>query len=168
MANLDYHVYMQKVDVFNESGTAVTQPVYDLELHWRGLLYQKCEGLNDKGKKTSAYTEEYADSDNLRHWESETLAREASEIMLTLFFVGNNKQALYDSFYDYIKQGHFYYVDDQRNKLAYVTLMDAIKLSEEKFVGGTTYYKAEIKFQNLWGECHDGTSYVSSIRNIAQ
>lgn len=161
--DLDYHIYIQKVD------TDTTEPVYDLERHFRTttgeLKYRKCEGLNKKGKKKSVYTESYADSDKLRIWESDDLTREATTITLDLLFVGEDKQRVYDTFYEYIKKGNFLYTDDVRYKLAYITLIDALEPSEEKFVGSTTYYEAQFKFQNLWGGCKDGRQYINNLRN---
>ena len=161
--DLDYHIYIQKVD------TVGVQPVYDLERHFRTatseLKYRKCEGLNKKGKKKSVYTESYADSDKLRIWEDTDLTREATTITLDLLFVGEDKQRMYDTFYEYIKQGNFLYTDDVRYKLAYITLIDALEPSEEKFMGSTPYYEAQFKFQNLWGGCKDGRQYINNLRN---
>lgn len=155
MADIDYKVYIQRID------TAPKGTIYDLESHWPAIRYKQCKGLNDKGKKKSVYTESYADSDELRVWEGQTLAREATTIELTLYFMGDSKQASYDSFYDYVKQGVFYYADTVRKKLAKMMLTDAVKLDEEQFTqGSTSYYKAKFTFQNLWGECKDATEFI--------
>lgn len=156
MADIDYNIYIQRVD------TTPAGVIYDLESHWPGIRYKQCKGLNDKGKKKSVYTESYADSDELRVWESNTLAREATTIELTLYFMGDGKQSTYDSFYDYIKQGLFLYADTVRKKLAKMILIDAVKPDEEKFTqGDTSYYKAKFVFQNIWGECKDATEFIA-------
>jgi len=155
MADIDYKVYIQRID------TTPKGAIYDLESHWPAIRYKQCKGLNDKGKKKSVYTESYADSDELRVWESGTLAREATTIELTLYFMGEGKQSTYDSFYDYIKQGRFLYADTVRRKLAKMILIDPVKPDEEKFTqGDTSYYKAKFVFQNIWGECKDATEFI--------
>jgi hypothetical protein len=154
MADVDYKIYIQRVDIDN-------QPIYDLESHWSEIRYKQCKGLNDKGKKKSIYTESYADSDDLRVYEDATLSREATSIELTLYFMGANKQGAYDSFYDYVKKGTFLYADTVRRKLAKMILIDPVKPDEEKFTqGDTSYYKVKFTFQNIWGECKDATEFI--------
>lgn len=155
MSDIDYKVYIQRIDTAN-------QPIYDLESHWPAIRYKQCKGLNDKGKKTSVYTEKYADSDELRIHEDATLAREATSIELTLYFIGSDKQTAYDSFYDYVKQGTFYYADTVRRKLAKMNLIEPIKPDEEEFKGSTPYYKAKFTFQNLWGECKSAETFIAA------
>lgn len=156
MADIDYKVYIQRID------TTPKGAIYDLESHWPAIRYKQCKGLNDKGKKKSVYTESYADSDELRVWEGQTLAREATSIELTLYFIGSDKQTAYDSFYDYVKQGTFYYADTVRRKLAKMNLIEPIKPDEEEFKGGTPYYKAKFVFQNLWGECKSAETFIAA------
>lgn len=155
MSDIDYKVYIQRIDTAN-------QPIYDLESHWPAIRYKQCKGLNDKGKKKSIYTESYADSDELRVWEGQTLAREATSIELTLYFIGSDKQTAYDSFYDYVKQGTFYYADTVRRKLAKMNLIEPTKPDEEEFKGGTPYYKAKFTFQNLLGECKSAETFIAA------
>lgn len=161
MSDINYKVYIQRIDI-------ASQAIYDLESHWPSIRYKQCKGLNDKGKKTSVYTESYADSDELRVYEDATLAREATTIELTLYFMGANKQSEFDSFYSYVKQGTFKYADTVRRKLATIKLIDSVKLEEEKFTqGDTSYYKAKFTFQNLKGECTDATSFITEAETPA-
>lgn len=160
MADIDYNIYIQRVDTSPEGS------IYDLESHWSGIKYKQCKGLNDKGEKTSVYTESYADSDELRVHESSTLARKATTLELTLYFMGANKQSTYDSFYNYIKQGTFLYADTVRCKLAKFILKDPVKPEEEKFTQGDgSYYKAKFVLQNIWGECKDATQFIAQAQN---
>lgn len=127
--------------------------VYDLEVDFNGMKYLQCKGLEDKGKAKNKYTEDYADSDELRVHEPAVVCREATTITFTFVFVGENRQSVYESFYNYVKKGKFFYHDNVRNKQAYITMIDAVKPSEDIYKGSTPYIKADFKFQNLWGEC---------------
>lgn len=159
MADINYNIYIQRVD------TSPAGAIYDLESHWPYIRYKQCKGLNDKGKKKSVYTESYADSDELRVWESDTVAREATTIELTLYFMGANKQSAYDSFCNYVKKGLFLYADTVRKKLAKMILVEPVKPDEEKFTqGDTSYYKAKFIFQNIWGECKDATQFITQAQ----
>ncbi len=125
----------------------------DLESSFDGMRYLKCNGLEDKGKIKNKYTEAYADSDELRVHEPDIVCREATTITFTFVFVGENRQSVYDDFYNYVKKGKFYYHDNVRKKQAYITLIDAVKPSNDMYKGSTPYIQADFKFQNLWGEC---------------
>lgn len=127
--------------------------LYDLESDFKGLRYLQCKGLEDKGKPKNKYTEEYADSNELRVYEPNEVRLESTTITLTLLFVGDDRQSVYDTFYNYVKKGKFYYHDNVRKKQAYITLLDAVKPSEDMYKGSTPYIQADFKFQNLWGEC---------------
>lgn len=128
----------------------------DIESRFEGMLYSRCEGLLAKGKRKNIHTETYADSGELRVWMDENaVCREATNITLTLFFTGDNRKAVYDSFCEYISNGKFYYWDTMRKKLAYMVLIDAVKPKEDSYKGSIPYILGEFKLQNLWGECRD-------------
>lgn len=133
---------------FSPSGTM------DLESRFDGLKYSKCDGLNAKGKRKNIHIEKYADSDELRVWQdSETVLREATEITFTFFFVGSNRQAVYDDFVEYISNGKIHYWDDMRKKESFMVLSSASKPREDVYKGSIPYILADFKLQNLWGEC---------------
>jgi hypothetical protein len=132
----------------------------DLEIDFVGLKYSKCVGLLAKGKIKNKYTETYAESDELRISEGKNVAREATDITFTFFFVGNDRTEIYDNFYNYVKSGKITYYDTQRKKIALLSLFDAVSPSEDIWVGSVPYIKADFKFKNLWGECKD---YVENI-----
>lgn len=141
----DVKFYMQK-----EGEGAI-----DLEAYFPGLRYQKCVGLNDKGKRMNIYTEEYSDSDMLRVWQGEEVTRKATTITFTFFFLGDTRHEAFNNFYNYIKNGKITYWDTARNKEALLVLADEVKISEENWKGSTQYFSVSFKFQNLWGECKD-------------
>lgn len=142
--------YMQKVDA---NGALISDTLRDLEAYFLGMKYSKCEGLLNKGKRKNIHTETYADSDTLRVWQGEEVTREATTITFTFVFAGSTRQSVYDSFYEYVKNGVIAYYDTARMKEARLVLIDALEPSDDIFVGSTPYIKADFKFQNLWGEC---------------
>lgn len=127
----------------------------NLEEQFGRILYSKCEGLDTKGKRKNVYTETYSDSDNLRVWQGEEVAREATQITLTLAFIGDRGERgdTFDALYEYIKNGKLYYWDTARNKKAYFIFTEEYKTSEEMFYGSQPYILASFTLQNLWGEC---------------
>lgn len=142
--------YMQKVDA---NGVLISGTLKDLEVDFLGMKYSKCEGLLNKGKRKNIHTETYADSDTLRVWQGEEVTREATTITFTFVFAGDARQSVYDSFYEYVKNGVIAYWDTARMKEARLVLIDALEPSDDIFVGSTPYIKVDFKFQNLWGEC---------------
>lgn len=141
----DIKFYLKKEDVDEE--------YVDLESTFKGMKYLQCKGLEDKGKPKNKYTETYADSEELRVHEPNVVFLEATTLTFTFLFVGDDRKSVYDSFCEYINKGKFYYRDTKRNKLAYITLLEAIKPSDDIYKGSTPYIKADFKFQNIWGEC---------------
>lgn len=126
----------------------------DIEKRWDGLKYSKCTGLNSKGKRKNIHIEEYADSHVLRVWQDpDTIIREATEITLTLYFTGENRQAMYDNFIKFCSNGKIHYWDTMRKKEAFMVFVDKASPKEDVYKGSIPYILAELKFQNLWGEC---------------
>lgn len=125
----------------------------DMEFRFNGLKYSSCTGLNDKGKRTNIYMEKSATSDTLRVWQGDEVIREATTIVFTLYFIGADRQSVYDRFCEYVSNGKIYYWDTKRKKEAYLVLVDQIKPKEDTYKGSVPYILAEFKFQNLWGEC---------------
>lgn len=129
--------------------------VKDLEKDFDGLRYQKCVGLNDKGKRKNIYTEEYSDSDTLRVWQGDEVLRQATDITFSFVFAGETRHKAYDDFVAYVNNGKIHYWDTARNKEAYLVLISEVKIGDEDWYGSTPYFKVDFKFQNLWGECKD-------------
>ena len=124
----------------------------DIETEFSGMHYLSCKGLEDKGKVKNKYQESYADHDELRVYEPSTVNLEATDIVFTCVFSGEKRQQAYDSFYNKIKSGKWYYYDTLRYKKAYITLFEAVKPSDDIYKGSEPYIKAEFKFKNLWGQ----------------
>lgn len=141
----EFNIYMQRIDKAGE-------PVKDLEADFPGLRYVSCEGLSDKGKPKNYYTEEYADSDELRVFVPETVCRESTEIKLTLLFIGADRREAYDSFYAYVSLGKFHYWDTVRMRRATVFLNSAVELDEDHFKGGDPYIMVEFDLTNVYGD----------------
>ena len=148
----DVKFYMQKVDA---NGALISDTFKDLEIDFDGMRYSRCVGLMNKGKRKNIYTEQYSDSDTLRVWQGEEVTREATTITFTFVFVGNDRKSVYESFYNYVKNGIIAYYDTARMKEARLVLIDALEPSDDIYKGSTPYIKADFKFQNLWGECKD-------------
>jgi hypothetical protein len=148
MANEKYKFFLSK-----DNATWV-----DIEdnAEWKGeIRYMSCKGLETIGKPKNKYTESYADAQELRVYEADEIFHEATDVTFTFIFVGENRKQVYASFYDYVKNGKFYYYDTARWKKAYLVLLEAVDPSEDDYKGGTPYMKAEFKFKNLWGRCID-------------
>lgn len=125
----------------------------DLESFFDGMRYMSSEGLNDKGKVKNIYTETYSDSDTLRVYMPNVIAREATTITLRFAFLGENSQQIFDLFYNFVKGNKIYYYDTAREKEAYMFLQEAVKVSEDYRKDGEKYIVVEFKFQNMSGEC---------------
>lgn len=139
-----------------KDGEAYNSPTgtNDLETRFDGLKYSKCDGLNSKGKRKDVHIEKYADSPEVRVWlGSDGPIREATDITFTFYFIGDSRQSVYESFIEYISNGKIHYWDTVRNKEAFMVLADQVKPKEDVYKGSTPYILAEVKFQNLWGEC---------------
>lgn len=143
----EYKFYMQQVNADNTLGV-----LKDLERDFVGLRYQKCEGLESKGKPKNIYSETYADSDTLRVHIPNNITRDATTITLTLCFIGINRRDTFNSFYEYIKKGKFKYWDTVRNKEALLVLTNEVSPSDDVLLGGVPYIIVPFKFQNLYGE----------------
>lgn len=142
---MKYKFYMKREGVDSD--------YIDLESYFLGMKYMKCEGLNDKGKVKNRYTETYSDSDTLRVYMPDVVAREATTITLRFAFLGENNQQIFDLFYNFVKGNKIYYYDTARGKEAYMFLQEAVTVSEDVNKDGTKYIVVDFKFQNMSGEC---------------
>lgn len=145
---MDYKFYMQEVD---KNGSPKAGTKKDLETDFIGLKYLKAEGINTIGKP-KIYTEEYADSHNIRVYIPEDLKNETTTISLTLLFIGDSRQETYDSFNEYVRNGFHKYWDTARNKSFTFYVDDEIKPTEDTMKGGMHYIKATYKLHNITGK----------------
>lgn len=143
-----YKFYMKTI---NKDGSIPDDSITkDLEVDFDGLRYKECKGLNTIGKPRT-YTESYADSDRLRSYIPETPLFDATEIELTLYFTGENRQASFDAFNEFILGGYRRYSDTARNKAFDFFTKDKVDISDEKWYGSMPYFEVTYKLQNLNG-----------------
>ena len=133
--------------------TSSTERGTDIETQYSGLHYLSCKGLEDYGKVKNKYQESFADDGTVKVYEPAVLYFEPTDIILTLIFVGPDRQNTYNSFLTNFHKGKFYYYDTIRRKEAYITMFEAVKPSEDKYIGSTPYIQADFKFKNLKGFC---------------
>lgn len=129
----------------------------DIEKRFQGMKYSQCDGLLDKGKRKNIQIESYADSNELRVWQGNVVLREATTITFSMYFIGDDRQAKYEAFTEYVSNGKIYYWDNKRKKQAYLVYSEALQPNEDVYKGSTPYILAEFKFKNMWGECKDMT-----------
>lgn len=146
-----YTHYMQRVDI-----TSPTQPTYDIEEHFSGLLYMRADGMNDIGKSKNVYTEGYADSDRLRVYlpNNGNYTNEATKITMHFLVVGEEaqRQLTIRNFYDYVRIGVHRYWDDARNLEFDFVVQDELKVSDELWHGSSPYVEIAVVMQNLNGK----------------
>lgn len=150
--------YMQKASYDSTTHTYSTTPDstkwVDIEDIYRGLKYSSAKGLYSKGKVKNVYTESFADSDILRVWQDNTkVAREATTIELTFYFIGADRQDVFQRFYDFVKTGRIFFYDTKRLMRSYMVLTEEVTPSDDIWKGSKTYMEIPFKFQNLYGEC---------------
>jgi hypothetical protein len=143
---------MQRVDT-------ASQPIYDIEEQFAGLLYMKADGMNNIGKSKNIYTETYADSDRLRVYlpNDGVYTNEATKITMHFLVVGDEdtRQATIRSFETYVREGIHRYWDDARNLEFDFIVQDEIKVSDEKWHGSSPYVEIEVVMQNLNGKTRE-------------
>lgn len=146
---MGYKFYMQRIDIAD-------QPVRDLEgeTGFLGLRYKEAKGLETKGEPSNVYVEHYADSDQARVYVPKELCRKPTEVTLTFVFIGEDRRASYNAFYDYVKLGKFYYWDTARNKRATLVLTSAVEPTDDTFKG-SDYILADFVFTNINGATED-------------
>lgn len=149
MSNTVKHFMWKDGESANNSPTGTN----DLETRFYGLKYSKCDGLTAKGKRKNIHIEKYSDSNKLRVWQGDGVIREATDIVFSFFFTGENRQNYYDSFIDYCSNGKIHYWDTARKREAIMILIDKSDPKEDTYKGSIPYIYVELKFQNLFGEC---------------
>ena len=119
------------------------------------LRYKECKGLNEIGA-ARVYTEEYSDSDRLRVHIPDNLTHKPTTVTLTLYFVGEGRYNVYDSFNTYLKGSkyHIYYDSARKKKLAFF-VKDGISVGESQWFGNTPYIQVSYKLSNIFGRTFD-------------
>lgn len=130
----------------------VDEDYIDIERHFKGMRYMKCDGLEDLGKPKNIYTETYADADSLRVYLPSEVKRAATTITFTFLFLGYDKQNVYDEFNEFIKNQKIYYYDTARKKRVCMVYQNATNPKTDDYKGSLPHIIAEYKFQNIKGE----------------
>jgi hypothetical protein len=129
--------------------------VYDLEEHFEGLLYSKCTGLYDKGKRKDIYVEKFVEEEKEKVWFGSEVKHEPTKLKMSLYFTGENRHKVYDDFYNTIKNGVCEYWDTKRLKKAFFYLENAYAPNTDSYNGSTPYIECNFELNNMYGQCFD-------------
>ena len=149
-----YKFYMVACD---NKGVPITGArTMDLERDFDGLKYSSMEGIETIGAAKNIYSESYSDSDRLRVYVPDNLTHKPTTVTLTLYFVGENRYNVYDSFNAYLKGSkyHIYYDTARKKKLVFF-VKDGISVGESQWYGSTPYIQVEYKLSNIFGRTFD-------------
>ena len=148
----EYKFYMQKC---LKDGTPIEGTLKDLERDFDGLRYSQCVGLNTYGKAQNIHKETYAEKDGFLSFIPDVVTNASTTITLTLYFFGENRQASYDLFYEYIKDGYTRYWDDARNKSFVFIVEQEFKPKDDNWYKGKPYLSVDCKLTNIMGKTVD-------------
>lgn len=140
--------YMQK----ESANPEVPEAVVDLELNFKGMYIKQITGLSDKGNPKNIYFEKYAESDKLRSYAPKDVKLDATEISIVAVFLGDNCRDVFDSFFEYVRNGRIDYWDNIRKRKTRMMLSGEVKLSDDNLKGSDKYIIASFPFQNLYGK----------------
>lgn len=130
---------------------SVWEDYKDMEDYF-GLKVSLVSGMSDKGKIKNIYTETYAESNDLRVWLPDNVARENTTITITLGFDGTNRHSLFDDFIDWASGHLLKFRDLKRGREAEMILTEAVSLDDDFLFGSSPYLTAELKFTNIHGQ----------------
>ena len=150
IATNKYKFFMQEI----ADGELVANTRKDLETDFDGLRYISAKGINTIGKPR-IYTETYANSDRMRVYVPKDLTNDPTTVTFTFFFFGENRQAVYDAFNEYIRKGVRRYWDTARNKYFDFVVDESIEIADEKWYSGIPYITVDYKVKNLNGRTFD-------------
>ena len=150
MVEEEIKFYMQEVDkdYVPKEGT-----LKDLEVDFKGLRYSSCSGFDSVGDIKNTYEEDYKDSDGVRAYIPSVPAYSATDMKLTIFFIGEDRCEVRDNFISYISKGLHSFWDTKRYKKAYVYLKDKIELEDSSWKGSIPYLKYTFTLRNVLGRC---------------
>ena len=140
-----YNFYVTRLD----GGLTLLDSLTDIETGF-GCLYSRCEGLGSTGKGRF-YTEEYADSDEVRAYFPEEATAEAIEMTLTVEFIGEARANNYRKMSEYLSGGRVMYYDTARCRVFIGYLSDGSEPKEDVYKGSVPYIEVAFKFKSLYG-----------------
>lgn len=140
-----YRFYVTRLD----GGLTLLDSPKDIEAGF-GCLYSRCEGLGRTGK-ARFYTEEYADSDEVRAYFPGEDTAEAFEMTLTVEFIGESRADNYRKMCEFLSGGRVMYYDTARCRVFIGYLSDGSEPKEDVYKGSVPYIEVAFKFKSLYG-----------------
>ena len=140
-----YNFYVTRLD----GGLTLLDSPTDIEAGF-GCLYSRCEGLGSTGKGRF-YTEEYADSDEVRAYFPAEATAEAIEMTLTVEFIGDARANNYRKMCEFLSGGRVMYHDTARCRVFIGYLSDGSEPKEDVYKGSVPYIEVAFKFKSLYG-----------------
>lgn len=142
----EYKFYMQRYV------NGAWEASVDIEAYFNGLKYLSCKGLSSFGKIKNIYTETYAETDELRTYIPDNVARENTDIVLKLIFIGKTRRDLYHEFVEWLSGHKIRFWDTLRGREVEMILIDSVEPEEDYLKDGEKYIIASFKFKNLKGK----------------
>lgn len=140
-----YRFYVTRLN----GGLTLLDSPTDIEAGF-GCLYSQCEGLGRTGK-ARFYTEEYADSDEVRAYFPDEATAEAFEMTLTVEFIGDSRADNYRKMCEFLSGGRVMYHDTARCRAFIGYLSDGSEPKEDVYKGSVPYIEVAFKFKSLYG-----------------
>lgn len=145
---MDYHFYMQFQD---GSGETVTR---NIETDYIGAKYKSLTGIESYGKQKVS-VESYAENGELSIRFPTNAIYENMELVLTLYFFGDNRRDVYHQFQEDISNKKVTYWDTCRNRKVTMYLSDKTEPSNDILYGNAPYIEVPFKFTNIKGHVID-------------
>ena len=123
-----------------------------IEDYFQGMKFVSCTGLIDKGKIKNIYTENYAETSELRVFIPATITRENTEIEFSFGFQGENRRDVFDSFVEWVSGHKIRYWDTCRNREVDMVLINEISVDEDILLGTSPYIIVPFVFKNINGD----------------
>lgn len=120
---------------------------------WPDMWLLKSENTLAYGKPKNIVTESYPETDGLKVWTPDTVTHDATDVKLTLCFIGENtdKHDEFDSFMAYIEGKVIEWWDTVRFRKNRLLLTDKVEPSEN-YHGQIPYLEVEFRFKNVDGK----------------
>lgn len=129
---------------------------------WPNMWLLVSENTLAYGKPKNIVTESYPEADGLKAWTPPTVTHEATDVKLTLCFIGENADMHdeYDSFVAYIDGKVFEWWDTVRFRKSRLLLTDKVEPGEN-YHGQIPYLQVDFKFKNVEGKPANQRGYWS-------
>ena len=123
-----------------------------IEDYFQGMKFVSCTGLSDKGKIKNIYTENYAETSELRVFIPAAITRENTEIEFSFGFQGENRRDVFDNFVEWVSGHKIRYWDTCRNREVDMVLINEISVDEDILLGTSPYIIVPFVFKNINGD----------------